>query len=77
MRFVVVLALVWCACGSTCPKIEKVTTSDGGVAMCVQAIDCPRLSTVLICGMNNDKLIDCVACEAEQCVRYQQVACTP
>jgi len=77
MRFVVALALVWCACGSTCPKGQLLTGSDGGLLSCVQAVDCPRLSNTLVCGMYDDTLRDCVGCENGQCLRFQLAACTP
>ncbi len=77
MRFVVGLALALCACGTTCPKSETLTANDGGVLTCVQAIDCPRPSNVLVCGNDDDKLRDCVACVSTRCVRFQPGACAP
>jgi hypothetical protein len=48
---------------------------DGGTSRCVQNIDCPRPTSVLVCGEDMDELRDCIACVDSSCVRYLPEKC--
>jgi hypothetical protein len=77
MRFSAALLaplLLW-GCSQTCPRAETLVGLDGGVARCVTSTDCPRPSSILVCGSLEDHLRDCVQCDATQCVRYVPEAC--
>lgn len=69
------LLLLPLACGRPCPRAENLTGLDGGALPCVQNTDCPRPSSVLVCGQEEDKLRDCIACAENLCVRYRPEAC--
>jgi hypothetical protein len=76
IRLVLLGFFVFAGCGRICPTgSEPVTNGDGGVAPCVQATDCPRASSVLVCSMTEDRLRNCVACEQGQCIRYGAEVC--
>jgi hypothetical protein len=77
MRFSAALLapLLLCACSQTCPRAETLVGLDGGVALCVTSTDCPRPSSILVCGSLEDHLRDCVQCVGTQCVRYVPEAC--
>lgn len=66
-----------CACGvqARCSKTEALLSSDGGVVPCVQAETCPRPSATFVCINTDDIGADCVACEANACVRFHKVVC--
>lgn len=75
-RLVLVALVFFVVCGRICPAgSEPVLTPDGGVAPCVQAVDCPRASSLLVCSMTEDRLRGCVACEQGQCIRYDGDVC--
>ncbi len=69
--------LLLTACGRVCPREESLTGLDGGAVACVLNTDCPRPSSVLVCGQNEDQLRDCIACNLNRCVRYRPEACRP
>ena len=71
----VTTALLGAGCARVCPERQPVTGLDGGTAPCVVATDCPRPSSVLVCGQDEDKLRGCIACEAGACARYVAEAC--
>ncbi|MBL8915943.1 MAG: hypothetical protein JNM17_34915 [Archangium sp.] len=58
-----------------CPDEEPLTSTDGGAVSCVQNTDCPRPSSVLVCGNAEDMTRDCIACTSNRCVRYRPGTC--
>jgi hypothetical protein len=77
MRALGWLSVLWLvsACGRPCPRADSLTGLDGGAVACVLNTDCPRPSSVLVCGQEEDKLRDCIACTDNLCVRYRPEAC--
>lgn len=75
MRVTVLLLVVFAGCNRPCPVEEPLTSTDGGTVACVQNTDCPRPSSVLVCGNAEDMTRDCIACTSNQCVRYRPGAC--
>ena len=75
MRLILLGAVFFLGCGRVCTSPEKLTGLDGGVSVCVQNTDCPRPSSVLVCGQDEDQLRDCIACTKNECVRYHPVTC--
>ena len=75
MRWVFVSAVLFLGCEKICPRPEQLTGLDGGPSRCVQNTDCPRPSSVLVCGENLDEKRDCIACVESNCVRYHPDAC--
>ncbi len=75
MRLFLVIPVLVLGCGRLCPRAETLTGLDGGSTACVQNTDCPRPSSVLVCGQNEDQLRDCIACTDNRCVRYHPEAC--
>ena len=69
------LVFVATACGRVCPRAESLTGLDGGAVTCVQNTDCPRPSSVLVCGQNEDQLRGCIGCTNNLCVHYHPEAC--
>lgn len=75
-RVLLVTVFAFAGCGRICPTgATPVTAPDGGTARCVQATDCLRPSSMLVCGMTEDRLRGCVACEDERCVVYGAEVC--
>jgi hypothetical protein len=62
-------------CNRPCPQEEALSGLDGGEVACVQNTDCPRPSSVLVCGNAEDMMRDCIACTSNRCVRYRPGAC--
>ena len=75
MRLVLLSGLLFLGCGRVCSRVEPVTGLDGGAAVCVQNTDCPRPSSVLVCGQMEDQLRDCIACVDNRCAHYHPEAC--
>lgn len=75
MRWLLLSAVLGLGCGRLCPRAEPVAGLDGGVSACVQNTDCPRPSSVLVCGQTEDQLRDCIACTDGQCTRYRPEVC--
>lgn len=75
MRLFLLSAALFLGCGRVCSRAEPLTGLDGGASTCVLNTDCPRPSSVLVCGQNEDQLRDCIACTANRCVRYHPEAC--
>lgn len=76
MRALAALCLAClCGCGRPCVREEPLAGPDAGVLACVQALDCPRPSSVLVCTSEEDRAFDCVGCAANRCVRYRAEAC--
>jgi hypothetical protein len=71
----VLATLLGLGCARVCPRQQPVTGLDGGVAPCVVATDCPRPSSVLVCGQDEDALRGCIACESGACTQYVAEAC--
>jgi len=71
----VLLLLTAAACGRICPRTEPLTSTDGGAQPCVQNTDCPRPSSVLVCGSAEDQLRDCIGCTNNVCIHYVREAC--
>ena len=63
------------ACNRPCPVARPITEADGGVFPCVINTDCPRPSSVLVCGQADDQLLGCIGCVAGQCTRSVPEAC--
>ncbi|MFT3713135.1 MAG: hypothetical protein QM817_36230 [Archangium sp.] len=62
-------------CNRVCPDEEPLAGLDGGTVPCVQNTDCPRPSSVLVCGNAEDMTRDCIACTSNRCVRYRPGSC--
>ncbi len=75
MRLFLLIPLLLLGCGRLCFRGEPLTGLDGGNTTCVQNTDCPRPSSVLVCGQDEDQLRDCIACAENRCVRYHPEAC--
>ncbi len=75
MRWLLLSGVVLFGCNRVCSRAEPLTGLDGGAFTCVQNTDCPRPSSVLVCGQNEDQLRDCIACTQNRCVRYRPEAC--
>lgn len=75
MRSLLLIPVLLLGCGRLCPHVEPLTGLDGGNTVCVQNTDCPRPSSVLVCGQVEDQLRDCIGCADNHCVRYSPVAC--
>jgi hypothetical protein len=78
VRAVVFLSCCFLLLGASCRPCadeEPLTGTDGGTVPCVQNTDCPRPSSVLVCGNAEDMTRDCIACTSNRCVRYRPVSC--
>ncbi len=75
MRLFLFSVVLFLGCGRVCSRSETLDGLDGGASACVQNTDCPRPSSVLVCGMDEDRLRDCIACIDNRCVRYRPEAC--
>lgn len=75
MRLFLLIPLLLLGCGRLCARAEPLFSLDGGSAVCVQNTDCPRPSSVLVCGQNEDQLRNCIACTDNRCFRYHPEAC--
>lgn len=74
-RLFLLSTLLFLGCNRFCPREEALTGLDGGSLPCVQNTDCPRPSSVLVCGQNEDQLRDCIDCTDNRCVRYVPELC--
>ena len=75
MRWLLLSTVLFLGCNRVCSRPEALTGLDGGSNNCVQSTDCPRPSSVLVCGQHEDELRDCIACTENRCVRYHPEAC--
>lgn len=75
MRWVLLSSVLFLGCNRVCSSPEALMGVDGGDSRCVQNTDCPRPSSVLVCGEHLDELRDCIACVDSRCVRYRPEAC--
>jgi hypothetical protein len=75
VRWLLLSAVTFVGCNRFCSRPEPLTGLDGGVSTCVQSTDCPRPSSVLVCGDNEDHLRGCIDCTDNRCVRYYPEAC--
>lgn len=58
-----------------CPRQVPLQGPDGGVIVCTRPTDCPVEAGTLVCTMTQDRLLECIGCEAGQCVRWVPEAC--
>jgi hypothetical protein len=75
MRWLLLTSVLFFGCNRVCARTEPLTSLDGGTSTCVQSTDCPRPSSVLVCGQDEDQLRDCIACTDNRCVRSIAEAC--
>lgn len=75
LRLLLASSLLLAACGAPCVREEPVAGPGGGQAACVQATDCPRPSSVLLCTSVEDRPFGCVGCVQQRCVRFHPEAC--
>lgn len=76
MRLAAALSLLCLlGCNRPCVREDALTGFDGGAVACVQSLDCPRPSSVLLCASEEDRAFDCVGCTENRCVRYRPEAC--
>lgn len=58
-----------------CPQARALTAPDAGPIVCVRSTDCPVEAGTLTCTMTQDRLYECIGCEAGVCVRWVPEAC--
>lgn len=58
-----------------CTSQTPLGYADGGAYRCIQAVDCPRPSNVLVCASTDDQAGDCVSCVDTTCVRFTRAEC--
>ncbi len=68
------VALAWSSC-LPCPQQRPLASPDGGVIVCTRTSDCPVEAGTLVCTQTQDRLYECIGCEAGQCVRWVPEAC--
>ena len=75
MRLLLISGVLFLGCGRVCARAEPLTGLDGGASICILNTDCPRPSSVLVCGQNEDRLRECIDCVDNTCVHYHPQAC--
>lgn len=75
MRLVLFSAALFFGCGRVCTRAEPLSGLDGGPSICVLNTDCPRPSSVLVCGQDQDRLRECIDCVDNHCVHYRPETC--
>ena len=75
MRLLLLSAVLFLGCGRLCARAEPLSGLDGGPSICVSNTDCPRPSSVLVCGQNEDRLRGCIGCVDNRCVHYHPEVC--